>query len=104
MNQKSLPNTSSSCSVIVLSDTHSRLSKVPAHAVRGALSTRLSGSSFAEVHRVLLSEPTHIEDEDEDQEDEIEDERDCEECRVSVEENQNNNHMKHGWDDLRNTP
>ena len=44
--------------------------------------TKESGSSFAEAHRVLLSEPTHIESEDEDQEDEVEDERDCEECRV----------------------
>ena len=50
--------------------------------MRGALSTKESGSSFAEAHRVLLSEPTHVEDEDEDQEDEVEDERDCEECRV----------------------
>ena len=61
-----------------------RLSKVPAHAVRGALLTKESGSSFPEVHKVRLSEPTHMEDEDEveDQEDEVEDEKDCEVCRV----------------------
>ena len=34
------------------------------------------------VHRVLLSEPTHMEVEDEDQENEVEDERDGEECKV----------------------
>ena len=39
-------------------------------------------SSFAEAHRVLLSEPTHMEDEDEDQENENEDERFCEEYKV----------------------
>ena len=52
--------------------------------MRGALLTKESGSSIAEAHRVLLSEPTHMEDEDEDenQENEAEDERDCEECRV----------------------
>ena len=50
--------------------------------MRGALLTKESGSSFAEAHKVLLSEPTHIESEDEDQEDEVEDGRDCEECRV----------------------
>ena len=50
--------------------------------MRGALLTKESGSSFAEAHRVFLSEPTHIESEDEDQEDKVEDERDCEECRV----------------------
>ena len=33
-------------------------------------------------HRVFLSEPTHIDDEDEDQEDEVEDGRDCEECKM----------------------
>ena len=50
--------------------------------VRGALLTKESDSSFAEAHRRILSEPTHIEDEVEDQEDEGEDERDCEECKV----------------------
>ena len=30
----------------------------------------------------ILSEPTHMEDEEEDQEDKVEDERDCEECKV----------------------
>ena len=40
-------------------------------AVRGTLLTQESDSSFAEAHRVLLSEPTDIESEDEDQEDEV---------------------------------
>ena len=44
--------------------------------------TKESDSSFAEAHRGILSEPTHMEGEDEDQEDEVEDERDCEECRM----------------------
>ena len=41
-------------------------------------------SSFAEAHSVLLSEPTHMEDEDEDedQENEKEDESDGEECKM----------------------
>ena len=46
------------------------------------LSVKVPNSSFAEAHRVLLSEPTHMKDEDEDQENEKEDERDCEECKV----------------------
>ena len=49
--------------------------------VRGVWSDRVPNSSFAEAHRVLLSEPTHMEDED-DQENEKEEERDVEECRV----------------------
>ena len=46
--------------------------------------TKESDSSFAEAHRVLLSEPAHMEDEDEDenQENEVEDERDCKECKM----------------------
>ena len=44
--------------------------------------TKESDSSFAEAHRVILSEPTHIEGEDEDQEDEVADGRDCEEYKV----------------------
>ena len=68
--------------------------------MRGALLTKESGSSFAEAHRVLLFEPTHIESEDEDQEDEVEDETDCEECRVESRRGiKTHNHMKHGWDD-----
>ena len=51
-------------------------------SVRGALLTKESDSSFAEAHKGILSEPTHIEGEDEDQEDEVEDERDCEECQM----------------------
>ena len=44
--------------------------------VRGALLTRESDFSFAEAHKGILSEPTHIEDEDEDedQEGEVDDE------------------------------
>ena len=38
--------------------------------MRGVLSAKVSNSSFAEAHKVLLSEPTHMEDEDEDQENE----------------------------------
>ena len=53
--------------------------------MRGALLTKGPDSSFAEAQRVILSEPTHIESEDEDQEDDVEDERDCEECRVERE-------------------
>ena len=52
------------------------------HPVRGLLSAKVPNSSFAEAHKVLLSEPTHMEDEDEDQENEKEDERDGEECKV----------------------
>ena len=48
--------------------------------VRGVLLTKESDSSFAEAHKGILSEPTHMESEDEDKEDEVEDERDCEEC------------------------
>ena len=50
--------------------------------MRGLFSAKVLNSSFAEVHGVLLTEPTHMEDEDEDQENEKEDERDGEECRV----------------------
>ena len=50
--------------------------------MREALLTKELDSSFAEAHRGILSEPTHIEDEVEDQEDEVEDGRDCEECKV----------------------
>ena len=47
----------------------------------GALLTKESDSSFAEAHKGILSEATHIEGEDEDQEDEVEDGRDCEESK-----------------------
>ena len=47
--------------------------------VRGVLSAKVPNSSFAEVHKVLLSEPTHVENEEEN---EKEDERDGEECKV----------------------
>ena len=52
--------------------------KKPSEGARGIVVT---DSSFAEAHRVLLSEPTHVEDEDEDQENEKEGERDGEECK-----------------------
>ena len=48
--------------------------------MRGVLSAKEPNNSFADAHRVLLPEPTHMEDED--QENEVEDERDCEECKV----------------------
>ena len=44
--------------------------------MKGVLSGKVTNSSFAEAHRVLLSEPTHTEDEEEDQENEKEDEKD----------------------------
>ena len=59
--------------------------------------TKESDSSFAEAHRGVLSEPTHMEDEEEDQEDEVEDERDCEECKVeSRREIKTHTRMTHG--------
>ena len=72
--------------------------------MRGALLAKVPDSSFAEAHRGILSEPTHIESEDEDQEDEVEDERDCEECRVESRRRIKTLRMKHGWDDARTTP
>ena len=57
----------------------------------------MPNSSFAEAHSVLLSEPTHMEDEDKDQENEKEDERDGEECKVeSRRESRHTLRMKHG--------
>ena len=50
--------------------------------VRGVLSAKVPDSSFAEAQSVLLSEPIHMEGEDEDQENEVEDERESEECKV----------------------
>ena len=38
----------------------------PPNTVRRVLSAKGSDSSFAEAHKVVLSEPTHIEGEDED--------------------------------------
>ena len=66
--------------------------------MRGVLSAKVPNSSFAEAHKVLLSKPIHMEDEDEDQENEKEDERDCEECMQSEESKRikTHNHMKHG--------
>ena len=66
--------------------------------MRGDLSPRVPNSSFAEAHKVLLSEPTHMKDEDEDQENEVEDERDREECRVESrrESRLTTKRMKHG--------
>ena len=54
----------------------------------------MPNSSFAEAHRVLLPEPTHMEDDDEDQENEKEDERDGEECKE--ERSEQTLRMKHG--------
>ena len=62
--------------------------------MRGLLSAKVPNSSLAEVQSELLTEPTHMKDEDDDQENEKEDERDGEECRVRVEEYQNNNIMR----------
>ena len=49
---------------------------------------------------MLLSEPTHVEDDGEDQENEVKDERVCEECKVeSRRDVRTHNHsmrMKHG--------
>ena len=65
--------------------------------VRGLVLAKAPNSSFAEVHWVLLIEPTHVEDEDEDQENENEDERDGEECRVESRRVDNNTmRMIHG--------
>ena len=50
--------------------------------MRGVLSANVPNSSFAEAHRVHLSDPTHMENEDEDEENETLDERDYEECKV----------------------
>ena len=50
--------------------------------MRRVLSAKVPNSPFAETHWARLSEPTHMEGEDEDQENEKEDERDCEECKV----------------------
>ena len=59
----------------------------------GVFSATVPNSSYAEVHMGLLTEPTHMEVEDEDQENEKEDERDGEECRVeSRREEYQNNH------------
>ena len=38
--------------------------------MRRVLPAKVPNSSFAEAHRVLLSEPTHMKDKDEDQENE----------------------------------
>ena len=65
--------------------------------MRGLLSAKVPNSSFAEAHRVPLSEPTHMEDEDEDQENLKEDERDVEECKV--EKSEQTLRMNHGWYD-----
>ena len=54
--------------------------------MRGALSTKGPNSSFAEAHSVLLSEPTHMEGEDEDQENEKEDEKVGKSAKWRVEE------------------
>ena len=50
--------------------------------MRGALLIKESDSSFAEAHKIFLSERTHKEGEYEEQEHETECERDCEECTL----------------------
>ena len=64
--------------------------------MRGVLSAKVLNSSFAEAHSVLLSEPTHMEDEGEDQENEKEDGRDGEECKVESRRDIRTLRMKHG--------
>ena len=57
----------------------------------------MPNSSFPGAQRVLLPEPTHMEDEDADQEHEKEDERDGEECKMeSRRESKQPLRMKHG--------
>ena len=56
--------------------------EISAFCVRGVLSAKVPNSSFGEAHSLLLSEPTHMEEEERDQENEKEDGRDCEECKV----------------------
>ena len=67
------------CCVICGVSVHVRMWRAAGVSVyvRGLLSAKVPRSSFAEVRRILLSEPTHMEDEDEDedQENEKEDER-----------------------------
>ena len=46
---------------------------------------------------MLLSEPTHMEDEDEDQENQKEDERDCEECKVESRGEVRTNTVHEAW-------
>ena len=65
--------------------------------MRGAVSTKVSDcSSSAGVHRRFKLEPIHMEVEGEDQENEVEDERDGEECKVEVyQDNDNTMQMTH---------
>ena len=67
--------------------------------VRGVLSAKVLNSSFVEAHRELLSEPTHMEDEDEDkdQEHEKEYERDGEECKVESRREVRTNTAQETW-------
>ena len=51
-------------------------------SVKGLFSAEAPNSSFAEMRMGLITEPTHMEDEDEGQENDKEDERDRDECRV----------------------
>ena len=65
--------------------------------VRGVLSAEVPNSSSAEARMGLLSEPTHMEDEDEDQENEKEDERDGEECKVESRREVRTNTAHEAW-------
>ena len=73
-------------------DDDFKSSRSPAKSVRGVLLTRESDSSFAEAHRVLLSEPTHMEGKNQDQEDEVEDGRDKSRVQSGVEERSEQTH------------
>ena len=66
-------------------------------SARGLLSAEVPNSSFAEAHRVLLPEPTHMEDEDEDQESEKEDKRDGEVCKVHSQKEIRTNTAHEAW-------
>ena len=65
--------------------------------MRGLLSAKVPNSSFAEAHKVLLTEPTHMEVEDGDQENEKEYERDGEECKVESRREVRTNTSHEAW-------
>ena len=56
--------------------------------MRRVLSAKVTNSSFAEAHKVLLSEPTHMEDEVKDQENERKMRETVKSAKWRVEENQ----------------
>ena len=65
--------------------------------MEGVNFAKVPNSSFAEAHRELLSEPTHMENDDEDQENEKEDERDGEECKVESRREVRTNTAHEAW-------